>query len=95
MHGRTHGQLHLRRIAPLFNSTVIYRLLCFCRKLVPYNGFGLNFVMFIPMLLGQGTKEQIEKYAVPAENLEIIGTYAQTEMGHGMLTQLSRLLIRY
>ena len=45
--------------------------------------FDLNYGMFVPTILSQGTPEQIEKYAIPALNFEIIGTYAQTEMGHG------------
>ena len=55
------------------------------------NPFLLNYVMFIPMIKSQGTKEQIDKYAIPAENLEIIGTYAQTELGHG--TSISHINI--
>lgn len=34
-------------------------------------------------LLHQATEEQQERSFMPAWNLEIIGTYAQTEMGHG------------
>lgn len=39
--------------------------------------------MFLPTLLHQATEEQQERFFVPTWNLEIIGTYAQTEMGHG------------
>ena len=46
--------------------------------------FDLNYGMFVPTVIGQGTMEQVQKYAVPALNFEIIGTYAQTEMGHGI-----------
>lgn len=45
--------------------------------------FDLNYGMFCPTLLNQGTPEQQEKYLFPALNHEIIGTNAQTEMGHG------------
>ena len=38
---------------------------------------GLHFLMFIPALIGQGTKEQQEKWLPRAYNLDIIGTYAQ------------------
>ncbi len=38
---------------------------------------GLHFIMFIPTLAGQGTKEQQEKWLPRAFNLDIIGTYAQ------------------
>ncbi|XP_036610462.1 peroxisomal acyl-coenzyme A oxidase 1 isoform X1 [Trichosurus vulpecula] len=44
---------------------------------------GLNSSMFIPTLLNQGTTAQQQKWLPLAEGLEIIGTYAQTEMGHG------------
>ncbi|XP_053309460.1 peroxisomal acyl-coenzyme A oxidase 1 isoform X1 [Spea bombifrons] len=43
----------------------------------------LHLGMFLPTLLGQATPEQQERFFMPAWNLEIIGTYAQTEMGHG------------
>ncbi|CAI9571059.1 unnamed protein product [Staurois parvus] len=39
--------------------------------------------MFLPTLLSQATPEQQDHFFMPAWNLEIIGTYAQTEMGHG------------
>ncbi|KAG8565692.1 hypothetical protein GDO81_012946 [Engystomops pustulosus] len=39
--------------------------------------------MFLPTLLNQATPEQQERFFMPAWNLEVIGTYAQTEMGHG------------
>ncbi|KAM9006194.1 peroxisomal acyl-coenzyme A oxidase 1 isoform X1 [Sarcophilus harrisii] len=43
----------------------------------------LHLGMFLPTLLHQATQEQQERFFMPAWNLEIIGTYAQTEMGHG------------
>ncbi len=39
--------------------------------------------MFLPTLRSQLSEEQKEKWLEAAENMEIIGTYAQTEMGHG------------
>ncbi|XP_071968018.1 peroxisomal acyl-coenzyme A oxidase 1 isoform X3 [Engystomops pustulosus] len=44
---------------------------------------GLHYSMFLPTLLNQATPEQQERFFMPAWNLEVIGTYAQTEMGHG------------
>ncbi|KAF9180972.1 acyl-coenzyme A oxidase [Haplosporangium sp. Z 767] len=44
---------------------------------------------FIPVINSQGTDEQIEKWIPLAENYQIIGCYAQTELGHG--SNLSRL----
>ncbi|KAF7655667.1 hypothetical protein LDENG_00052720 [Lucifuga dentata] len=43
----------------------------------------LHLGMFLPTLLNQATPEQMDCFFMPAWNLEIIGTYAQTEMGHG------------
>uniref|UniRef100_A0A4W6F0E9 Acyl-coenzyme A oxidase n=1 Tax=Lates calcarifer TaxID=8187 RepID=A0A4W6F0E9_LATCA len=43
----------------------------------------LHLGMFLPTLLNQSTPEQMDRFFMPAWNLEIIGTYAQTEMGHG------------
>ena len=39
--------------------------------------------MFVPTLQNQATEAQKEKWLKPAEHYDIIGTYAQTEMGHG------------
>ncbi|XP_051996364.1 peroxisomal acyl-coenzyme A oxidase 1 isoform X1 [Xyrauchen texanus] len=43
----------------------------------------LHLGMFLPTLLNQSSPGQLETFFMPAWNLEIIGTYAQTEMGHG------------
>ncbi|KAL4648029.1 peroxisomal acyl-coenzyme A oxidase 1 isoform X1 [Arapaima gigas] len=43
----------------------------------------LHLGMFLPTLLNQATPEQQDTFFMPAWNLKIIGTYAQTEMGHG------------
>jgi len=42
----------------------------------------LHFLMFIPTLISQGGK-QAEKWVSQALRCEIIGCYAQTELGHG------------
>ena len=39
--------------------------------------------MFVPTILGQGTEEQKKELLPKCNSLEIIGTYAQTELGHG------------
>lgn len=47
------------------------------------NPVGLHFSMFVPTIEGQGTEAQKAQWLDKAKNLEIIGTYAQTELGHG------------
>ncbi|GJJ70708.1 acyl-CoA oxidase [Entomortierella parvispora] len=44
---------------------------------------------FIPVINSQGTEEQIDKWIPPAEKYQILGCYAQTELGHG--SNLSKL----
>ena len=46
---------------------------------------GLHQVMFIPTIQRQGTPDQVENFAKKAQNYEILGTYAQTELGHGII----------
>ena len=44
---------------------------------------GLHTGMFIPALMGQSTAEQQKQWLNRAQQYEILGTYAQTELGHG------------
>lgn len=46
-------------------------------------GLELHIGMFIPSILSQGTPEQQAKWLPMCNRLQIIGTYAQTELGHG------------
>lgn len=39
--------------------------------------------MFVPTILQQGTSQQKKKWMKLAKSYAIVGTYAQTEMGHG------------
>ncbi|XP_045075815.1 peroxisomal acyl-coenzyme A oxidase 1-like [Coregonus clupeaformis] len=59
----------------------------YCYKSCVHRGrsepLDLHLGMFLPTLLNQASPEQVETFFIPAWNLEIIGTYAQTEMGHG------------
>lgn len=43
--------------------------------------------MFIPFIKGQGTDEQQRKWLSLARTMQIIGCYAQTELGHGSNVQ--------
>lgn len=43
----------------------------------------LHFGLYLPTLLSQGTEEQKQKWLTKALNMEMIATYAQTELGHG------------
>lgn len=43
----------------------------------------MSMQMFIPSIISQGSKEQQAHWMPRCMGLEIIGTYAQTELGHG------------
>ncbi|XP_061392964.1 probable peroxisomal acyl-coenzyme A oxidase 1 [Musca vetustissima] len=47
------------------------------------NPLSVHILMFTRALKEQGTDEQYEKFGRRADNNEIIGTFAQTELGHG------------
>lgn len=47
------------------------------------NPMAVHFVMFLPTILGQGTTEQQVEWLGRAWSMGILGTYAQTELGHG------------
>lgn len=47
----------------------------------------LHWGMFIPAIKGQGTDEQHKKWLPLAQKMQIIGCYAQTELGHGSNVQ--------
>ncbi|KAI9262038.1 acyl-CoA dehydrogenase/oxidase [Sporodiniella umbellata] len=47
------------------------------------SAFRLHRSMFMPTIANQGTEEQKKIYLEPALRYEIIGCYAQTELGHG------------
>lgn len=43
--------------------------------------------MFVPFVKAQGTEEQLKKWLPLAYKMQIIGCYAQTELGHGSNVQ--------
>ncbi|XP_059657599.1 peroxisomal acyl-coenzyme A oxidase 1-like [Cornus florida] len=47
----------------------------------------LHWGMFVPVIKGQGTEEQQQKWLPLAYKMQIIGCYAQTELGHGSNVQ--------
>ncbi|CAL0312306.1 unnamed protein product [Lupinus luteus] len=47
----------------------------------------LHWGMFVPAIKGQGTDEQQKKWLPLAQKMQIIGCYAQTELGHGSNVQ--------
>ncbi|KAF8384910.1 hypothetical protein PRIPAC_74052 [Pristionchus pacificus] len=51
--------------------------------------FSLHYGMFLPTIQNQSDEEQLEEWLAPAMNRAILGTFAQTEMGHG--SNLSKL----
>ncbi|GAX78870.1 hypothetical protein CEUSTIGMA_g6309.t1 [Chlamydomonas eustigma] len=46
-------------------------------------GLELHIGMFIPSIMSQGDSEQQSKWLPLCFNLSVVGTYAQTELGHG------------
>ena len=55
--------------------------------------FGLHTLMVIPTIERLGTQEQKDKWLPMCESLKVIGNYAQTEIGHGIL--ISYCLIKH
>lgn len=47
------------------------------------NPLVLHYAMFLPSIMGQGTTKQQEYWITRSWNGDVIGTYAQTELGHG------------
>ncbi|XP_049873339.1 probable peroxisomal acyl-coenzyme A oxidase 1 [Pectinophora gossypiella] len=44
---------------------------------------GGHWVVFMPAILSQGTEEQLDYWLQRASDCSVIGTFAQTELGHG------------
>ncbi|XP_063700828.1 probable peroxisomal acyl-coenzyme A oxidase 1 [Culicoides brevitarsis] len=47
------------------------------------NPLSVHYVMFLPALMGHGTTMQQAEWMSKAWTCQIVGTYAQTELGHG------------
>ncbi|CAJ0595672.1 unnamed protein product [Cylicocyclus nassatus] len=63
-----------------FGEGMYFQSLIMGRDLHPLS---LHFVMFIPTIQGQANDDQIDEWLSLAITRGIIGTYAQTELGHG------------
>ncbi|KAG7486680.1 peroxisomal acyl-coenzyme A oxidase 1 isoform X2 [Solea senegalensis] len=48
-----------------------------------HEAMGLHFAMFLPSLYNQCDPQQSRKWLPLAESFQVVGTYAQTELGHG------------
>lgn len=61
--------------------------------MMPFGPFplALHISMFINALESQTTKEQKAKWLPLAQSNKIIGTYAQTELGHGKMLTLNNI----
>ena len=58
---------------------------CSCISRLAYPSVtSLHFSMFLPTIRRQMNDEQMKKWLPLAQNFSITGTYAQTELGHGM-----------
>ncbi|XP_028031489.1 probable peroxisomal acyl-coenzyme A oxidase 1 [Bombyx mandarina] len=71
------------------NETEMQNARTFFRSLLPFaifkdnSPFSLHYSMFVPAIIAQANDEQKKYWLKRAMNTEIIGTYAQTELGHG------------
>ncbi|KAI6200235.1 Acyl-CoA oxidase dehydrogenase and Acyl-CoA oxidase domain containing protein [Aphelenchoides besseyi] len=69
-----------------FGEGMYYQTLIMGRDL---HAMSLHYVMFLPTIQNQTNEEQMDKWLGLVITRGILGTYAQTELGHG--TNLSRL----
>lgn len=53
------------------------------RSNTDHGGMSLHYSSFLPALELFGSEEHRSKWVKMARNLEILGAYAQTELGHG------------
>jgi hypothetical protein len=54
-----------------------------------------HFGLFLPTLLGQASEEQMAWWVPRALNFQIVGGYAQTELGHGSNVRGLRTVATY
>ncbi|XP_053611180.1 probable peroxisomal acyl-coenzyme A oxidase 1 [Plodia interpunctella] len=71
------GQTEMEKVRSSFRHTVQTAVF------KDHSPFSLHTAMFIPGIVGQCDDKQREYWLKRAQNMEIIGTYAQTELSHG------------
>ncbi|XP_026731719.1 probable peroxisomal acyl-coenzyme A oxidase 1 [Trichoplusia ni] len=76
-------KLHAKNNTDLTNYRNI--LSCIFDTSISQDGspFGLHYIMFMPVFMSQADEEQQRKWLQRALDCSIIGSYAQTELGHG------------
>ena len=52
------------------------------------SALSLHRLAFVPPVLSQGSKEQVEKWKPLIDSGEMLGSYAQTELGHGKCVKI-------
>jgi hypothetical protein len=65
------------------------KMIIFCRLINHQVAMTLHFSMFIPAIERLATETQQAKWLPLALNFKILGTYAQTEMGHGIVFKMN------
>ncbi|XP_026319545.1 probable peroxisomal acyl-coenzyme A oxidase 1 [Hyposmocoma kahamanoa] len=70
-------------VSQLENAKALFRSTVGAAVFKDGSPLSLHYSMFIPTLNGQANEEQKKYWLKKAVNWEIIGTYAQTELGHG------------
>ncbi|GMR33140.1 hypothetical protein PMAYCL1PPCAC_03334 [Pristionchus mayeri] len=73
-------------ITDYFDEGPLFQFLAVGRTL---HCISLHFGMFLPTIQNQSDEEQLEEWLPQAASLAILGTFAQTELGHG--SNLSKL----
>lgn len=67
----------------MFSQEIFTADILFYRSLFDESPFTLQYVAFEPTVKKLGTEEQKAKWLPLIQSFQVIGTYAQTELGHG------------